>query len=149
MTVEDDLSSFASSCTEFLSLIMSNQVLSHMNEMALNLVLYAKLEELSKDDFAVRLQQSLRIIGKGENFADLVITVNRGMSNECIYLFELKYLTKTEAADKSNENSVQRLIEDAKEQVLNYKTALDFKGRNVKAYAMVFVGPQCVYCQIQ
>ncbi|MBO6258928.1 MAG: AAA family ATPase, partial [Succinivibrio sp.] len=123
MDVEDDLSSFASSCTEFLSLIMSNQVLSHMNEMALNLVLYAKLEELSKDDFAVRLQQSLRIIGKGENFADLVITVNRGMSNECIYLFELKYLTKTEAADKSNENSVKRLIKDASEQVLRYQSA--------------------------
>ena len=149
MDVEDDLSSFASSCTEFLSLIMSNQVLSHMNEMALNLVLYAKLEELSKDDFAVRLQQSLRIIGKGENFADLVITVNRGMSNECIYLFELKYLTKTEAADKSNENSVKRLIKDASEQVLRYQSALDFKGRNVKAYAMVFVGPQCIYCRRQ
>lgn len=50
MSLKDDLSSFTSSCTEFLSLIMSNQVLYHMNEMALNLVLYAKLEELSNDD---------------------------------------------------------------------------------------------------
>ncbi|MBO6258115.1 MAG: PD-(D/E)XK nuclease domain-containing protein, partial [Succinivibrio sp.] len=73
----------------------------------------------------------------------------RGMSNECIYLFELKYLTKTEAADKSNENSVKRLIKDASEQVLRYQSALDFKGRNVKAYAMVFVGPQCIYCRRQ
>ncbi|WP_295355656.1 AAA family ATPase, partial [uncultured Succinivibrio sp.] len=95
MAVEDDLSSFASSCTEFLSLIMSNQVLVHMKEMALNLVLYAKLEELSKDDFEVRLQKSLRVVGEGEKFADLVVTVNKGTSNECIYLIELKYLTRT------------------------------------------------------
>ncbi|WP_295351356.1 AAA family ATPase, partial [uncultured Succinivibrio sp.] len=95
MAVEDDLSSFASSCTEFLSLIMSNQVLVHMKEMALNLVLYAKLEELSKDDFEVRLQKSLRVAGEGEKFADLVVTVNKGTSNECIYLIELKYLTRT------------------------------------------------------
>ena len=66
MALADDLSSFASSCTEFLSLIMSNQVLVHMKEMALNLVLYAKLEELSKDDFEVRLQKSLRVAGEGE-----------------------------------------------------------------------------------
>ncbi|MBE6423682.1 AAA family ATPase [Succinivibrio dextrinosolvens] len=147
MAVEDDLSSFASSCTEFLSLIMSNQVLVHMKEMALNLVLYAKLEELSKDDFEVRLQKSLRVAGEGEKFADLVVTVNKGTSNECIYLIELKYLTRTEASDKSNENTLKNAIMDAKEQVLKYKFALDFKGKNVKAYAMIFAGPDCVHCQ--
>ena len=147
MAVEDDLSSFASSCTEFLSLIMSNQVLVHMKEMALNLVLYAKLEELSKDDFEVRLQKSLRVVGQGEKFADLVVTVNKGTSNECIYLIELKYLTRTEASDKSGESSLKNAIMDAKEQVLKYKSALDFKGKNVKAYAMIFAGPDCVHCQ--
>ena len=149
MAVEDDLSSFASSCTEFLSLIMSNQVLVHMNEMALNLVLYAKLEELSKDDFEVRLQKSLRVVGQGEKFADLVVTVNKGTLNECIYLIELKYLTKTEASDKSGESSLKNAILEASEQVLKYKSALDFKGKNVKAYAMVFAGPDCVYCEQQ
>jgi len=149
MAVEDDLSSFASSCTEFLSLIMSNQVLVHMNEMALNLVLYAKLEELSKDDFEVRLQKSLRVAGEGEKFADLVVTVNKGTLNECIYLIELKYLTKTEASDKSGESTLKNAILEASEQVLKYKSALDFKGKNVKAYAMVFAGPDCVYCEQQ
>ncbi|MBQ3678644.1 MAG: AAA family ATPase, partial [Succinivibrio sp.] len=149
MKLEDDLSSFAASCTEFLSLIMSNQVLNQMNEMALNLVLYAKLAERSNDDFEVRLQKSLRVAGEGEKFADLVITVNKGSSNECIYLIELKYLTKTEASDKSNESSVKRVIRDASAQVIEYKSALDFKGKNVKAYAMVFAGPDCVYCQQQ
>ncbi len=149
MKLEDDLSSFAASCTEFLSLIMSNQVLNQMNEMALNLVLYAKLAERSNDDFEVRLQKSLRVAGEGEKFADLVITVNKGSSNECIYLIELKYLTKTEASDKSNESSVKRVIRDASAQVIEYKSALDFKGKNVKAYAMVFAGPDCVYCQLQ
>ncbi|WP_164954416.1 AAA family ATPase [Succinivibrio dextrinosolvens] len=147
MAVEDDLSSFTSSCTEFLSLIMSNQVLVHMKEMALNLVLYAKLEELSKDDFEVRLQKSLRVAGEGEKFADLVVTVNKGTSNECIYLIELKYLTKTEASDKSGENTLKNAIQEASEQVIKYKSALDFKGKNVKAYAMIFAGPDCVYCQ--
>ena len=42
----DDISSFATSCTEFLSSIFTNQVLSHMSEMALNLVLHAKLGSL-------------------------------------------------------------------------------------------------------
>ena len=149
MKLEDDLSSFAASCTDFLSLIMSNQVLNQMNEMALNLVLYAKLAERSNDDFEVRLQKSLRVAGEGEKFADLVITVNKGSSNECIYLIELKYLTKTEASDKSNESSVKRVIRDASAQVIEYKSALDFKGKNVKAYAMVFAGPDCVYCQLQ
>ena len=147
MAVEDDLSSFASSCTEFLSLIMSNQVLVHMKEMALNLVLYAKLEELSKDDFEVRLQKSLRVAGEGEKFADLVVTVNKGTSNECIYLIELKYLTRTEASDHSGENTLKNAIFEASEQVLKYKSALDFKGKNVKAYAMIFAGPDCVYCE--
>ncbi len=149
MAVEDDLSSFASSCTEFLSLIMSNQVLVHMKEMALNLVLYAKLEELSKDDFEVRLQKSLRVAGEGEKFADLVVTVNKGTDTECIYLIELKYLTKTEASDKSSESIVNKAIKDASDEAITYKSALDFKGKNVKAYAMVFAGPDCVYCEQQ
>ena len=149
ISVEDDLSSFASSCTEFLSLIMSNQVLVHMKEMALNLVLYAKLEELSKDDFEVRLQKSLRVVGEGEKFADLVVTVNKGTSNECIYLIELKYLTKTEASDHSSESTLKNAIFEASEQVIKYKSALDFKGKNIKAYAMIFAGPDCVYCEQQ
>ncbi|MBO5566129.1 MAG: AAA family ATPase, partial [Succinivibrio sp.] len=147
MSLKDDLSSFASSCTEFLSLIMSNQVLYHMKEMALNLVLYAKLEELSKDDFEVRLQKSLRVVGEGEKFADLVVTVNKGTSNECIYLIELKYVTKKEAGDKSSESAVNKAIKSASDEALTYKSALDFKGKNIKAYAMVFAGPDCVYCE--
>ena len=149
MACEDDLSSFADSCTEFLSRIMSNQVLSHMNEIALNLVLFAKLEEQNKDDFDVRLQKSLRIAGAGEKFADLMVTVNRGMRNECIYLIELKYLTKTKAAAKDREENIQSLIKDASKQVLEYKSAIDFKGRTVKACVMVFAGPECIYCKIQ
>ena len=43
-SLKADLSSFILFCIDFLSPIMSNQVLYHMNEMALNLVLLAKLE---------------------------------------------------------------------------------------------------------
>lgn len=149
LAVEDDISSFADSCTEFLSSIMSNQVLLHMNEIALNLALYAKLETVKGRNFIINMQKSIQVKGKGEKFADLVITVNRGKVNECIYLIELKYLTKTEASDKNKETSIKKLIKDASDQVLQYRESLDFKDKNVKAYAMVFAGPECVYCELQ
>ncbi|MBO5567171.1 MAG: PD-(D/E)XK nuclease domain-containing protein [Succinivibrio sp.] len=95
------------------------------------------------------MQKSLRVVGEGEKFADLVVTVNKGTSNECIYLIELKYLTKTEALDKSSESAVNKAIKSASDEALTYKSALDFKGRNVKAYAMVFAGPDCIYCKQQ
>ena len=145
--VEDNISSFAQSCTEFLSRIMTNQVLFHMNEMALNLALYAKLESMDIVNATVRMQQSLQVPKQGEQYADLVITVNKGTANECIYLIELKYLTKTESSGKDSESSMNRLIKDASEEVLGYKSAIDFKGRNVKAYVMVFSGPNCIYCR--
>ena len=138
--VNDDISSFASSCTEFLSGIFTNQVLTHMSEMALNLTLYTKLKSLR--GIFVEMQKSLRVVGKGEKFADLVITVNKGKSNQCIYLIELKYATKTEAS----EAKIQNTVKDATDQVLRYKSALEFRDRQVKAYAMVFVGSECVYC---
>lgn len=149
LAVEDDISSFADSCTEFLSSIMSNQVLLHMNEIALNLALYAKLETVKGRNFIINMQKSIQVKGKGEMFADLVITVNRGKVNECIYLIELKYLTKTEASDKNKETTIKKLIKDASDQVLQYRESLDFKDKNVKAYAMVFAGPECVYCELQ
>ena len=114
--VNDDISSFASSCTEFLSGIFTNQVLTHMSEMALNLTLYTKLKSLR--GIMVEMQKSLRIVGKGEKFADLVITVNKGKSNECTYLFELKYAT---LSDASSESKIKALIKDATEQVQRYK----------------------------
>ncbi|WP_164954214.1 hypothetical protein [Succinivibrio dextrinosolvens] len=40
---------------------MSNQVLSHMNEMALNLVLFAKLEIMAIVNTYVKMQQSLQV----------------------------------------------------------------------------------------
>ena len=138
--VQDDISSFASSCTEFLSRIFTNQVLTHMSEMALNLTLFTKLD--SMDTVFSEMQKSLRVVGDGEKFADLVITVNVGQENECIYLIELKYVTKTDAT----ESKIQNTIKDATEQVQRYKSAIEFKDRQVKAYAMVFVGSDCVYC---
>jgi hypothetical protein len=138
--VQDDISSFASSCTEFLSSIFTNQVLTHMSEMALNLTLFTKLD--SMDVVFSEMQKSLRVVGDGEKFADLVITVNVGQENECIYLIELKYVTKTDAT----ESKIQNTIKDATEQVQRYKSAIEFKDRQVKAYAMVFVGSDCVYC---
>ena len=138
--VQDDIGSFASSCTEFLSRIFTNQVLTHMSEMALNLTLFTKLD--SMDTVFSEMQKSLRVVGDGEKFADLVITVNVGQENECIYLIELKYVTKTDAT----EAKIQNTIKDATAQVQRYKSAIEFRDRQIKAYAMVFVGSECVHC---
>ncbi len=138
--VQDDISSFAESCTAFLSSIFTNQVLTHMSEMALNLTLFTKLD--SMDAVFSEMQKSLRVVGDGEKFADLVVTVNVGQDNECTYLFELKYTTKTDAT----EAKIKTLIKDATDQVQRYKSALEFRDREVKAYAMVFAGSECVHC---
>ena len=145
---EDNISQFADSCTDLLSRIMTNQVLTHMNEIALNLVLYAKLDSLSGRNFNVKMQKSLQIKGQGEKFADLVITVNKGKVDECIYLIELKYLTKTQATAKDHKTNLQKLISEASKQVLEYRESFDFNGKNVKAYVMIFAGPDCIYCEM-
>ena len=143
MAVKDDLSTFATSCTEFLSSIFTNQVLTHMSEMALNLTLYTKLE--SMDGIFAEMQKSLRIVADGEKYADLVITVNEDQDNECVYLIELKYAAKNDAT----ESRIQNLIKEASEQVLKYRSAMEFRNRQIKAYAMVFAGSNCVYCRKQ
>ena len=140
LNASDDLSSFACSCTEFLSSIFTNQVLLHMSEMALNLVLHAKLDSMF--GVFVEMQKSLRIVGKGKKYADLVITVNDGTEDECIYLIELKYAAKKDAT----EAKIVSLKKEATEQVQTYRTALEFKDKQVKAYAMVFSSSECVYC---
>ena len=129
-SLKADLSSFTLFCIEFLSLIMSNQVLSHMNEIALNLVLFAKLEPMAIVNTYVKMQLSVQAPKEGEMFSDQVITVNKGLPDECIYLIELKYLTKTEARDKSSDSALQRLVNKATEELTAYKSAIDFKGRN-------------------
>ena len=135
---KDDISGFVSSGSEFLSSMFTNQVLTHMSEMALNLVLYGKLKSMIGN---VKLQMPLRVPGKGERFADLVITVNWKQDNECIYLFELKYIAKTNATG----GKIEALKKEATEQVNSYKSAIEFKNKNVKGYALIFSGSECVY----
>ena len=68
LAVKDDLGSFAGSSSEFLSSIFTNQVLTHMSEMALNLTLYTKLKSMRM--LLVEMQKSLRIVADAEKFAD-------------------------------------------------------------------------------
>ena len=88
------------------------------------------------------MQKSLRIAGKGGKYADLVITVNDGTEDECIYVIELKYAAKKDAT----ESKIENLKKEATEQVRMYRTALEFRDKPVKAYAMIFAGSECVYC---
>ncbi len=136
----DDLSGFASSCTEFLCSIFTSQVLTHMSEMALNLVLHAKLSTVR--GIYAEIQKSIRVPGEGECYADLVITVNKGKSSECIYLVELKYAAKSRATSAF----IEELKNEAVRQLTGYRTALEFRDRQIRSYAMVFAGSVCVYC---
>ncbi len=114
-----------------------------MSEMALNLVLYAKLSSLR--EVVAELQKSLRVPGQGANFADLVITVNKGKSSECVYLIELKYIPKNDATAAT----ISRRAQEAAGQVQTYRNALEFRGKMVKPCVMVFAGSECVHCAIQ
>ena len=62
-------------------------------------------------------------------------------------LSSLSIWQKTEARDKSSDSALQRLVNKATEELTAYKSAIDFKGRNIKAYAMIIAGPDCIYCQ--
>ncbi len=114
-----------------------------MSEMALNLALYTKLDSMRT--VYVEMQKSLRVVGEGEQYADLVITVNADSPSECTYLIELKYVGKTQAT----QSKIRSLVREAREQVLGYRSALEFRNRQIRAYAMIFAGSDCVYCQMQ
>lgn len=155
---EDDLSSFAVSCTEFLSSIVANPILTHRNEKALNLTLYAKLSQTR--GIQAKMQKPLRIpainsTGEDEPMADLVVTVNRGKSNECVYLFKLRHLPEISDTDKreGNENNyeseLRRLKRESENKALMYCSALDFSGKQIKSYVMIFQGPKCILCEKQ
>lgn len=111
-----------------------------MSEMALNLTLFIRLKSLP--GIFAEIQKSLRIVGQGENFADLVITVNKGKSNQCTCITELKYAAKS----KATESKIRELKNEAADQVLRYKSAPEFRDRQIKVYAMIFAGSNCVYC---
>ena len=53
-----------------------------MNGSAVALNQYAKLDEVTQGDFDLRMQKSLRVLGQGEKFVDLVIIVNEDEINE-------------------------------------------------------------------
>ena len=74
-----------------------------MSEMALNLTLYTKLDSMR--GVAVEMQKSLRVVGDGEKFADLVITVNEDKKNECAYLIEFKVCCKDRGLGIKNSES--------------------------------------------
>ena len=106
------------------------------------------------------MQKPLRIpainsTGEGEPMADLVVTVNRGKSNECVYLFKLRHLPEISDTDKreGNENNyeseLRRLKRESENKALMYCSALDFSGKQIKAYVMIFQGPKCILCEKQ
>ena len=129
-------------------------MLPQLNEMSVNLVLSAKLKTIA--GIYVEFQKPLHISGECEKFADLAVTVNAAKDNECVYLFELKYRTKKESREEEKkkprtdpEKSLESIKKNAAKQVLLYRSAREFRDKEVKAYIMIFEGPKCVCCELQ
>ena len=81
---------------------LTNQVLSHMSETALNPVLNAKLDSVSGG--FVEMQKSIRTAGREEKYSDMAITVNDGTGDKCICLIELKYAAKRRCRGKARKS---------------------------------------------
>ncbi len=63
-------------------------------------------------------------------------------ADECTYIFELKYTAKA----KATKEKIASLKKEAIDQIEMYKTAIEFRDKQVKAYAMIFAGSECIYC---
>jgi hypothetical protein len=68
-------------------------------------------------------------------------------------LFELKYIKKGDVSKKKNakssdaaaEKAIAEAISGATKQLERYGSSKEFVGRKITAFAIVFVGAECVY----
>jgi len=86
-------------------------------------------------------------------YIDLVFLPKSDTQNFNTLLFELKYIKKSEKGKKRNtksseaakEKAIAEAISGATEQLKRYSSAEEFSGKKISAFAIVFVGDECVY----
>ena len=88
---------------------------------------------------SVNTEQKLTVPMVGEKFADLVVDNRKGT----YYLFEFKYFSKAKA--QQHPNILQEKIAEATTQINSYKTAVEFKGKIVYSYIVIFEAANCVH----
>jgi hypothetical protein len=86
-------------------------------------------------------------------YIDLVFFPEADMPELDILLFELKYIKKSDvskkktvkSSDTAKEKVIAEAISGATEQLKRYSSATEFSGRKIAAFAIVFVGTECVH----
>ena len=132
-----DIQDFIDSVQQYFLLRTTHQHLLHMSEAYLVGVIKAKLE--SEPTLASFEELVIHVPNQGEKFVDLLIDNKKGTC----YLFEFKFYSKTNA--QKHPNILQEKIAEATAQINSYKTAVEFKGKIVYSYIVIFEAANLVH----
>ena len=132
-----DVQDFMDSVQQYFLLRTTHQHLLHMSEAYLVGVIKAKLE--SEPTLASFEEQAIHVPNQGEKFVDLLIDNKKGTC----YLFEFKFYSKNNTL--KHPNILQEKIAEATAQINSYKTAVEFEGKTVYSYIVIFEAANCVH----
>ena len=132
-----DVQDFMDSVQQYFLLRTTHQHLLHMSEAYLVGVIKAKLE--SEPTLASFEEQAIHVPNQGEKFVDLLIDNKKGTC----YLFEFKFYSKNNTL--KHPNILQEKIAEATAQINSYKTAVEFKGKIVYSYIVIFEAANLVH----
>ena len=132
-----DIQDFMDSVQQYFLLRTTHQHLLHMSEAYLVGVIKAKLD--SEPTLASFEEQAIHVPNQGEKFVDLLIDNKKGTC----YIFEFKFHSKTNA--QKHPNILQEKIAEATAQINSYKTAVEFKGKIVYSYIVIFEAANLVH----
>ena len=132
-----DVQDFIDSVQQYFLLRTTHQHLLHMSEAYLVGVIKAKLE--SEPTLASFEEQAIHVPNQGEKFVDLLIDNKKGTC----YLFEFKFYSKNNTL--KHPNILQEKIAEATAQINSYKTAVEFKGKIVYSYIVIFEAANLVH----
>ena len=132
-----DIQDFMDSVQQYFLLRNTHQHLLHMSEAYLVGVIKAKLE--SEPTLASFEEQAIHVPNQGEKFVDLLIDNKKGTC----YLFEFKFYSKNNTL--KHPNILQEKIAEATAQINSYKTAVEFKGKIVYSYIVIFEAANLVH----
>ena len=132
-----DIQDFIDSVQQYFLLRTTHQHLLHMSEAYLVGVIKAKLD--SEPTLASFEEQAIHVPNQGEKFVDLLIDNKKGTC----YLFEFKFYSKNNAL--KHPNILQEKIAEATAQINSYKTAVEFEGKTVYSYIVIFEAANCVH----
>ena len=132
-----DVQDFMDSVQQYFLLRTTHQHLLHMSEAYLVGVIKAKLE--SEPTLASFEELVIHVPNQGEKFVDLLIDNKKGTC----YIFEFKFYSKNNA--QKHPNILQEKIAEATAQINSYKTAVEFKGKIVYSYIVIFEAANLVH----